>query len=192
MHLLSLTLLPVLTLAANFELYIPATAALPNPNVLPSSSHASLSTAGGPIIAPLTHSNTFIFTGIKPGSYLLSAHSRDAAFEDLRVDVDVNGEGVEEVKAWTTWRGNEWSNKGEIRGQGEGSAKIELRAVGTKDYYQQRASCKSMFVVWWNEFRLTMILVSIISIFKNPMILIALVTLVMVVGVPYMMENREY
>jgi hypothetical protein len=142
MHLLTLSVLPLVAAAANLELYIPATASLPNPGVLPSSSRASLSSAGVPIVVPLTRYNTFVFSGVKPGSYLLSAHSRDTTFEGLRVDIDVNGEGIEEIKAWTTWSGNEWSNKGEVRGQGEGSARIELRAVAAKVYYQERATCK--------------------------------------------------
>jgi hypothetical protein len=33
--------------------------------------------------------------------------------------------------------------------------------------------------------------VSIVSIFKNPMILLALFTLVMVVGMPMLMDNRK-
>jgi hypothetical protein len=84
---------------------------------------------------------------VPPGSYLLSVFSRDHRFENLRVDVSADGStGVDSVAAWTTFRGNEWDNKGELRGEGEDkvgeTVKIEVKVVSGKVYYQQRASCK--------------------------------------------------
>jgi hypothetical protein len=68
--------------------------------------------------------------------------SRDAIFEDLRVDV-VKNETGESASSWTTFRGNEWDNKGEVRGSGEGSSvQIEVRPLVSKDYYQERSTCK--------------------------------------------------
>ena len=55
----------------------------------------------------------------------------------------MNSDGSQDVRSWTTFRGNEWDNKGESRGAGEGRARVELRAVGKKEFYQQRTSCKS-------------------------------------------------
>jgi hypothetical protein len=34
--------------------------------------------------------------------------------------------------------------------------------------------------------------VSVISLFKNPMILMAVVSLGLIVGMPYLMDNREF
>jgi ER membrane protein complex subunit 7 len=134
--------------AATLEIILPATTALQNPNTLPSSSRAQLSSSGNALLSvPLSKSNSFLFTDVPSGSYLLSVHSRDVAFENLRVDVTNDGEGGEEVvSAWTTWRGNEWANKGEVRGEGRGSGvvRIECRAVWGKEFYQQRASCKCL------------------------------------------------
>jgi hypothetical protein len=129
----------------------------------------------------------------------LTVHSPDFFFENLRVDVVANGTG-EWVEAWTTWRGNEWENRGERRGEGEGrDGRLEVRALGAKAYYQERTTCKTFFPPRDGGKPLETdvtddadgfgILVSVTSIFKNPMILIAIFTLGMVVGMPYLMEN---
>jgi hypothetical protein len=80
------------------------------------------------------------------GSHLLIVVSRENTFEDVRVDVTADSAtGLETVEAWTTWRGNEWSNKGESRTSGEikgGKARLEVKAVAAKDYYVQRQGCK--------------------------------------------------
>lgn len=71
----------------------------------------------------------------------MSVYSRDALFEHLRIDVSETGA----VNAWQTFRGNEWSNKGEVRGSadaGDGIAVVQVRAVARKEYYQLRPSCK--------------------------------------------------
>jgi hypothetical protein len=79
---------------------------------------------------------------VPAGSHLLTIHSRDVFFENLRIDVVANETG-EHVTAWTTWRGNEWDNKGELRGEGDGrNVKIEVKALAGKEYYQERTTCK--------------------------------------------------
>jgi hypothetical protein len=133
--------------AITLEIVLPATTALQNPSTLPSSSRAQLSSAGAPLTVPLSKSNSFLFANVPAGSYLLTVHSRDVAFENLRIDVYDSFEGSrgdESVSAWTTWRGNEWANKGEVRGEGTGTGvvRIECRAMWGKEFYQQRASCK--------------------------------------------------
>jgi len=167
-------LLPLLASGIQLEFSINSqNGVLPNPSKLPSSSNAVLSSLGPPLVAPITASNTFLFSSVPAGSYLLSVYSRDALFEDLRVDVTKNETG-EAASSWTTFRGNEWDNKGELRGSGEGrSVQIEVRPLVSKDYYQERSTF------------------SVISIFKSPMILIAIFSLVMVVGMPYLMENLD-
>jgi hypothetical protein len=62
-------------------------------------------------------------------------------FENLRVDVSESGA----VQSWQTFRGNEWNNKGEVRGSGDagdGIAVLQVRAIAKKEYYQLRPSCK--------------------------------------------------
>jgi len=172
-RLLFLALGPFLALAVQLEIAISPSHSLPTPPRFQYSTRADLTLNGSPIIAPITRANTFIFNIVPAGSHLLSVYSRDAIFEDLRVDVSANDTG-EYVSAWTTWRGNEWDNRGESRGGGYGhNVRLEVRPVAGKEYYQQRASF------------------SILSLLKNPMILIALFSLVMVVGMPYLMDNLD-
>jgi hypothetical protein len=179
-------LLPLLAAGIQLEFSINSqNGVLPNPSKLPSSTNAILSSLGAPLVAPITASNTFLFSSVPAGSYLLSVFSRDAVFEDLRVDV-VKNDSTESASSWTTFRGNEWDNKGELRGSGEGSSvQIEVRPLASKDYYQERSTCRC------HSSRCTLLttLVSVISIFKSPMILIAIFSLAMVVGMPYLMDN---
>src|SRR5947207_2402370 len=144
-----LSLLPILTptLCARLAISIPPTQLLANPSTLPSSTHATIHAHDAPISAPLSRSNTFFFDDVAPGSYLLNVHCRDYLFEPLRIDIVANdtAPGGEFVTSWQTFRGNEWDNKGEIRGQGYGAdpegVKIEVRPTGVIDYYQPRQGC---------------------------------------------------
>lgn len=143
--ILDTLLLAGTTLSARLTIGIPPSQQLPNPSILPASTHATLQSVGAPISAQLTRANKFFFDDVPPGSYLLTVHCRDYFFEPLRIDVAKNETvpGGEYVTAWQTFRGNEWDNKGEIRGQGNGNeeVKIDVRSPGTKDYYQQRQGC---------------------------------------------------
>jgi hypothetical protein len=140
---LATLLLPLLAAGIQLEFSINSpNGVVPNPSKLPSSTNAVLSSLGSPLVAPISASNTFLFSSVPAGSYLLSVYSRDALFEDLRVDVVKNATG-ESASSWTTFRGNEWDNKGELRGSGEGSTvQIEVRPIMGKEYYQERSTCK--------------------------------------------------
>jgi hypothetical protein len=152
---LSAALLSLLSLssAAYITVSIPPSAKIPNPSTLPVSTHATLHASGAPLTAPLSRTNTFSFAHVPAGSYLLTVHCRDFAFEPVRVDVGATANGVEWVNAWQTFRGNEWDNKGEKRAEVLGSAspsgdveeakaRIEAVVLGGKDYYQKREGCE--------------------------------------------------
>ncbi|KAK7512578.1 uncharacterized protein IWZ02DRAFT_384875 [Phyllosticta citriasiana] len=163
--------------AANITLSI-GTAHSAVPSLLGASTHATLHSAGPAMSAPLRRDNSFAFADVAPGSYLLSVHSRDYAFENLRVDVGVEKKaesGQEEVvRAWQTFRGNEWDNRGEKRGEGRGGrANLEVRVMGGKEYYIQRGGFSPL------------------SFLKNPMILMGLFSLGLIVGMPYLMDNMD-
>ncbi|EON61675.1 hypothetical protein W97_00891 [Coniosporium apollinis CBS 100218] len=188
-----LPFLPILTLAADLILQIHPSQHVPNPSLLPPTTHATLHASGPPATAYLTRANTFEFRNLTTGSYLLNVHCRDVVFEGLRVDVggvgavgeeegDEQEEGVKEVggkekgelvQVWQTFRGNEWDNKGEVRGVGRGRVAAEVRAVAGKEYYQERSGF------------------SVLSFLKSPMILMALFSLGLIVGMPYLMENMD-
>jgi hypothetical protein len=147
LSLAALASLASTTSAARFLLQIPTTAQL-NPSTLPSTTHATLQSSGPPLDAYLTRSNTFNFANISAGSYLATVHCRDYVFEPLRIDVSIeeavegSGEKREVVKAWQTFLGNEWDNKGESRGEGGNGLVVEARVIGNKYYYQERGGCK--------------------------------------------------
>lgn len=133
--------------AARFTLHIPANPHA-NPSSLPSTTHATLQSSGPPLDAYITRSNTFSFTNVSAGSYLATVHCRDFAFEPLRIDVTLeetvegSGEKKEMVRAWQTFIGNEWDNKGESRGEGGNGLVVEVKPLGAKSYYQDRGGCK--------------------------------------------------
>ena len=133
--------------AARFLLQIP-NSPLVNPSTLPSTTHATLQSSGPPLDAYLTRSNTFNFHNVSAGSYLATVHCRDFAFEPLRIDVvleetvEGSGEHKEIIRAWQTFLGNEWDNKGEARGEGGNGLVIETRPAVFKYFYQERQGCK--------------------------------------------------
>ncbi|KAL5395513.1 hypothetical protein PMIN04_003207 [Paraphaeosphaeria minitans] len=133
--------------AARFILHIPNTP-LVNPSSLLSTTHATLQSSGAPLDSYITRSNSFNFNNVSVGSYLATIHSRDYAFEPLRIDVTLeevvegSGDQREKVAAWQTFIGNEWDNKGESRGEGGNGLVIEAQPRIPKVYYQERAGCK--------------------------------------------------
>ncbi|KJZ77779.1 hypothetical protein HIM_02956 [Hirsutella minnesotensis 3608] len=156
-------------LSASVTLYLPAT---PNPFTLPSRTHATLSSLGAHHSAPLSAVNTFVFRNVTPGSYLADVHCPTDAFRPLRVDVAPDGAAV---AAWDTFRGNDWANKGEAVPLRDGSAGsgFDLRPLGRKNYFIERP------------------VFSVLSILKNPMILMGAVSMLIFVGMPYLMDNSR-
>lgn len=154
--------------------------------VFPPSTHGTLSTFGQTKSAPLSVSNTLVFRNVTQGSYILDIHCATHAFAPLRVDVapvldgvleegDGHGEVKLEVKAWETYRGNDWDNKGEeaprqILG---GGVVFGAKVLGEKEYFMERSKFNAL------------------SILRNPMILLGLVSMVIIFGMPKLVENMD-
>lgn len=151
MHLSLPLLLPLLplSLALHLRVVLPATPSLPAPALLPPSTSASLTSQGHVYTAPLGVSSTFDFRNVSAGSYLLDVIGASHVFAPLRVDI-AESEAGDVVKAWGTWRGNEWENKGEVVEVGvwgrEGKV-VEVKAVGVKEYLIERTGCE-LLPVW--------------------------------------------
>ncbi|KAF2810690.1 uncharacterized protein BDZ99DRAFT_462036 [Mytilinidion resinicola] len=180
--LAALTAFTSLSTAARLTLTIAPNALLSSAAALPPSTHATLQSSGPPLRALLTKANTFVFDNVPAGSYLGVVHCRDIAFEALRIDVAAaaaaaaaaaGGAGLQKVDAWQTFWGNEWENRGEKRGEGAGGVVVEVRPVGVKEFYQSRGGFDPL------------------SFLKNPMILMALFSMVIIFGMPYLMENMD-
>jgi len=86
----------------------------------------------------------------------------------------VEGSGDKELlNAWQTFLGNEWANKGESRGAGGNGLVIEARPLAEKYFYQERQGFSPL------------------SFLKNPMILMAVVSMGLIFGMPKLMENMD-
>ncbi|TGJ77089.1 hypothetical protein E0Z10_g10790 [Xylaria hypoxylon] len=160
--------------AATVTLSIPPSPQIPNPAALPPSTHATLTALGASFVAPLTTDNTFVFRNVTAGSYLGDIHCPTHGFAPLRVDVisATAGDDVS-VRVWETFRGNDWENKGEeIRPATVGGA-LPVKVFGSKVYYTERSSF------------------SVLSILKNPMILMGLVSLALFIGMPKLVANKS-
>ncbi|KAM0815143.1 hypothetical protein AB5N19_00937 [Seiridium cardinale] len=181
-----LSALPICLAAAaaaktSLVLSIPASQFLPNPNVLPASTHATLTTLHQSYSAPLSVANTFVFHNVTPGSYLADVHCASYGFAPLRIDVDAAEDGAagadvrSSVRAWETFRGNEWGNRGEefVRQDGAGGATFAVKCLGKKVFFQERGSF------------------SVLTILKNPMILLGLVSMGIFFGMPKLVENMD-
>lgn len=139
--------------AASLTITIPPSTNLPNPNVLPATTHATLTTLPSSnkdhiLTASLTRSSTFVFRNLpsgQPESYLLDIRSTDCIFVPYRVDVAADGSilGV-----WETFRGNPWDNRGaekyvvDVVGKKQADVVVEAKLVSRKGLYEERAACK--------------------------------------------------
>ena len=141
--------------ASSLTITIPVSSPLPNPHVLPATSHATLTTlpSGGKdhiLSASLTRSATFIFhdlpSSAQPESYLLDIRSAGGyVFAPYRVDVAADGSilGI-----WETFRGNSWDNRGaekyivDVTGKKKVDVVVEAKVLGRKVFYEQRAQCE--------------------------------------------------
>ncbi|OAX76851.1 hypothetical protein ACJ72_08856, partial [Emergomyces africanus] len=152
--------------ASILTISIPASNLLPNPNALPASTHATLTTlrsapsssspsssssssgtsapaSGLHLKAPLSRQSNFVFRipsgeGEGPQSFLLDIRSRDYIFAPYRVDVDAEG-GV--VGVWETYRGNAWDNRGAEKGMVRVGdvVVVEAKVMATRVFYEERA-----------------------------------------------------
>lgn len=217
--LISFFSLSAATATTSITLRIPPSHVLPNPRSLPPNTHATLTSLGAAASAYLTPFDTFVFHNVSEGSYLLDVHSTTHAFVPLRVDVlsAVSGaesrqqqtgstEGNDQVRlkvsAWETYRGNDWANKGEAMTRENGI--VEVRAAGAKAFYMERSSCECPLAHMLlrtskdSETRIRVevtltsgIIVNVLSILKNPMILLGLVSMGIFIGMPYLVDNSK-
>lgn len=149
------------TTASSLTVTIPSSNFLPNPQSLPPSTHATLTTlptaqnaAKHILSAPLTSSGNFVFPDVVPGSsggkesYLLDIRSREYVFAPYRVDVAADGRilGI-----WETFRGNQWDNRGAEKytapvgggnQHGGNEVMVEAKVLSRRGFYEERPRCK--------------------------------------------------
>ncbi|KAJ6035163.1 uncharacterized protein N7446_009922 [Penicillium canescens] len=191
LSLSSLLLLGISSLVSSSSLTItiPVSSPLPNPHVLPATTHATLTTLPFSskdhiLSASLTRSASFVFHDLpssrpdaQPESYLLDIRSAgEYVFAPYRVDVAADGTilGV-----WETFRGNPWDNRGAVKYVVDVAAKkqvdvvVEAKVIARRAFYEERAKFSPLSLV------------------KNPMILLAIVAMGLMFGMPKLMENMD-
>ncbi|OOO11685.1 Protein of unknown function DUF2012 [Aspergillus oryzae] len=198
-----LFLLSTVVVTSALTVVIPPSNLLPNPNALPSGTHATLTSIPSStqsksghvsphsLTAPLTRSATFIFQNLdstgKPESYLLDVRSAEYVFTPYRVDVAADGTVL---GIWETFRGNPWENRGAERyvldAASVNAAKlpevaVDAKVLARRGFYEERPKYAYGSIL----------LVSPLSLFKNPMILLAIVALGFTFGTPKLMENTH-
>jgi hypothetical protein len=146
---------------ASLTITIPPSNLLPNPHVLPPTTHATLTTLPSSsqkkhvLAAPLTRSLTFVFPDLdgsqqqqqqQKESYLLDIRSRDYVFAPYRVDLGADGRVL---GIWETFRANPWDNRGAekfVAAPGGGQNQdviVEAKVVARRGFYEERAKCES-------------------------------------------------
>ncbi|EXJ91925.1 hypothetical protein A1O3_00475 [Capronia epimyces CBS 606.96] len=165
-------------LAATLRVQIPSSSLLPNPNTLPASTHATLTSGyGPPIKAVLRRGNYFEFPDVTTvGSHLLDIYTRDYVFAPYRIDVSPSPDSAGTVitGAWEIYRGTRWTDRG-VAFVTAPTDKLDLSAkvLAKKDFYEQRQGFNPL------------------TLLKSPMILLGIVALVFTVGMPKLMENLD-
>ena len=172
--------------AANLRIQIPSSSILPNPNTLPASTHATLTSAiSPPLDVPLRRDSTLEFNNLTvPGSYLLDIFSRDYTFAPYRVDLNTPEDGTAVIDGvWETYRGTRWDDKGPLLGGASADpattppqpqiVTVSAKVLAKKNFYEERPGFDPM------------------SLLKNPMILLAIVALGITFGMPKLMENMD-
>jgi hypothetical protein len=179
-----------LTTAATLRVQIPPSNLLPNPNTLPASTHATLTSGTSPQLnAPLRRGAILEFSNLTtPGSYLVDIFSRDFVFAPYRVDITTLEDGTAIIEGvWETYRGTRWDDKGPLLGgssvdpsnapspppQQPQVVTVSAKALTRKNFYEDRPGFNP------------------VSLLKNPMILLAIVALGITFGMPKLMENMD-
>ncbi|KIW57834.1 hypothetical protein PV05_02391 [Exophiala xenobiotica] len=164
--------------AATLRVQIPASNLLPNPNTLPASTHATLTSGTGePLRAVLRKGNYFEFPDISTvGSHLLDIYSRDYVFAPYRIDVAPSSDSSSTVitGAWETFRGTKWDDRG-VALVPAPTERLDMSAkvLSKKNFYEERQGFNPL------------------SLLKNPMILMGVVALAFTFGMPKLMENMD-
>lgn len=181
-HLLALCHCAILTSAASLRIEIPPSTLLPNPNTLPASTHATLTSGSGPQLKAILRKGNYIeFSDIPTtGSHLLDIYSRDYVFAPYRIDISTpsspGSSATQIVGAYETYRGTQWSDHGvplTPGGRPTEDLTFSAKVLSRKNFYEQRQGFSPL------------------SLLKNPMILMGVVALAFTFGMPKLMENMD-
>jgi hypothetical protein len=159
--------------AANLKIQFPPSNLLANPNILPASTHATLTSGQGqPIQALLRKGNVIEFQDLhNAGSYLLDIFAHDYTFAPYRIDI---GQDDKISGVYETFRGTQWSDRGvQLVAEPTAAATIQAKVLSKKSFYEVRQGFNPA------------------SLLKNPMMLLGIAALGLTFGMPKLMENMD-
>ena len=165
--------LSALAAAVSLRVQIPPSNILPNPNSLPASTHATLTSGSGPVLRAIIRKGNYIeFDDIPTtGSHLLDIYSHSHVFAPFRIDIS---EAHHITLAAETYRGIQWSDHGvNFAPAPTTNLTINAKCLSQKDFYETRQGF------------------NVLSLLKNPMILMGVVALAFTFGMPKLMENMD-
>ena len=161
------------TSAASLRVQIPPSAILANPNSLPASTHATLTSAQGVVLRAVLRKGNYIeFDDISTiGSHLLDVFSHSYTFAPFRIDIS---DSHQITLAAETYRGVQWSDHGLNYAQAPSeNVTMNAKCTSQKNFYETRQGFSPL------------------SLLKNPMILMGVVALAFTFGMPKLMENMD-
>lgn len=167
------SLMPFVAAAASLRIQVPSSTILANPNTLPASTHATLTSGqGAPLQAPLRKGSFIEFRDIpEAGSYLLDIYAHDHTFAPYRVDI---GSDNKISAIYETYRGTQWSDHGvQLVVEPTTAAIIQAKVLSKKSFYEERQGFNPA------------------SLLKNPMILMGIAALALTFGMPKLMDNMD-
>lgn len=189
--------------AASIILKIQPSNALPNPNALPPSTHATITAPNGEIVqSSIRKDNSIILEPINTvGSHLLNIYTKDFIFASYRIDttpdpsspqtIDTPGRPNDVLISFAAqlFPGTQWSDTGvsllpqnpapnpnspaDQRTLPVTTLTFAPRVVNAKNFYEDRPAFNPM------------------SLLKSPMVLLGIVGLAFTFGMPKLLENMD-
>lgn len=156
--------------------------ALPNPNALSASTHATLTSGTAPPVNAIIRRGGYIeLTNVTTtGSHVLDIYSHEYTFAPCRIDIappSPNSAVTENIitGAYETYRGVQWSDHGPILSTllPSTSLTVNAKVLARKQFYEERPGFSPL------------------NLLKNPMILMGVVALGITFGMPKLMENMD-
>lgn len=166
-------------------------------NGVPSWTRATLEAGGGRqyVSAPVTAIGQLVFANVTTGSYLAEVHCATHIFPPMRVDIAVDPSATGPapplfIAASETYRGNDWGNRGEalVRLDSVDTAVQSGRPAST---YQSPTFVVRPFSALPKAYYTERSSFSALSILRNPMILLAMVSMAIMFGMPYLIDNSK-
>lgn len=166
-------------------------------NGVPSWTRATLEAGGGRqyVSAPVTAIGQLVFANVTTGSYLAEVHCATHIFPPMRVDIAVDPSATGPapplfIAASETYRGNDWGNRGEalVRLDSVDTAVQSGRPAST---YQSPTFVVRPFSALPKAYYTERSSFSALSILRNPMILLAMVSMAIMFGMPYLIDNMD-